>query len=613
MTSKDLLHQIEDKNLPPNETAQLRCRLAKQREEVGNYESAREAMADLWGGVGERPHLENLDQRTAAEVLLRVGTLTGWLGSTRQIPNAQETAKDLLSESIAIFQTLHDLKKVAEAQTEIAVCYKRQGALDDARVMFAEALTRLDDSDGELKAVALLRSAVLEQIANRLNDALHILRTAAPLFEASTNHTLQGRFHNELGMVLKDLGITEDRPDYIDRALIEFSAASFHFNEVGHARYHACVENNLGFLFGMIRKFVEAHDHLDRAQALFTRLKDNVHLAQVEETRARVMLAEGSISKAAQIAKTAVRILETADQPSLLAEALITYGTAQARLREHQQARATFERAIAISEHAGDLETSGIAALTVFEELGERLSENEICGFLQRAYDVLRQTKDGATRNRLTDCAFRALSRVHTVRPDWNTFSLDQSVHRHKAHYIQLALEDAGGNISQAARLLGMRRHTNLSYLLKGPFKNVVPTIASELAADDKVQTIKILHVEDDSTIAELVQDLAPQEAWEVKHSIDGTEGLRELASAAHYDLLLIDNELPGVGGVELIARARGMVHRRYLPIIMMSGTLDERIAREAGADAFLRKPEDIGLLAQTIDRLLDPDQHPRP
>jgi CheY-like chemotaxis protein len=185
---------------------------------------------------------------------------------------------------------------------------------------------------------------------------------------------------------------------------------------------------------------------------------------------------------------------------------------------------------------------------------------------------------------------------------------LDQSVHRHKAHYIKLALEDAGGNISQAARLLGLRRHTNLSYLLKGPFKDIVPTITSELGSDDKVQTIKLLHVEGDPTIAELVQDLASQEAWEVKHCVDGNAGLRELTSVAHYDLVLVDNDLPGLTGLELIGHLRRMVHRRYLPIIMMSGTIDERTAREAGADAFLRKPEDIGLLAQTIDRLLHPD-----
>src|SRR5207248_5426422 len=80
--SSQLLHRIADPSLPEDERARLRCQLAKELEEVGNYEAAREAMGELWSRVGERPVLEGLDETTAADVLLRVGVLTGWLGST---------------------------------------------------------------------------------------------------------------------------------------------------------------------------------------------------------------------------------------------------------------------------------------------------------------------------------------------------------------------------------------------------------------------------------------------------------------------------------------------------------------------------------------------------
>src|SRR6185295_13756710 len=103
-------------------------------------------------------------------------------------------------------------------------------------------------------------------------------------FEGLTNNVLKGKFHHLYGTALKNLGIAEQRQDYIDQALIEYAAASFYFEEAGLSRHQACVENNLGFLFGTIEKFNEAHDHLDRAQALFTTLKDKVHLAQVDET-----------------------------------------------------------------------------------------------------------------------------------------------------------------------------------------------------------------------------------------------------------------------------------------------------------------------------------------
>jgi tetratricopeptide (TPR) repeat protein len=343
--------------------------------------------------------------------------LTGWIGSTRQIKDAQEIAKNLISASIAIFESLRDVKKVAEAQTEIAYCYWREGAMDEARIMLAEALTKLDDRDGDLKAVALLRSALVEKVANRLNDALAILTKSIFLFEASHNPTLKGRFHNEFATVLKNLGIIENRGDYIDRALIEFAAAAFHFEQAGHSCYQACVENNLAMLFLKLNKPGDAHERLDRAQALFTKLDDNVHLAQVEETRARVMLAEGATAKAEKIARAAVRMLENGGEQSLLAEALTTLGIALSRLGSKEEAYQSFLRAIEAADSAGDCDGAGVAALCLVEELHDQLSDDELCLMLERIRGLLKNSQNADSRERLLNCTYHALSRFHAFRP----------------------------------------------------------------------------------------------------------------------------------------------------------------------------------------------------
>ena len=127
--------------------------------------------------------------------------------------------------------------------------------------------------------------------------------------------------YHSFASVLNDLSAIEYREEYVDRALIEFTAASYHYEQVGHTRYQACVENDLGFLFGTIHKFTEAHDHLARAQALLTTLKDSVHLAQLDDTRAKVLLAEGRIAEAEKLAGSAVRTLEKGGEQSLYAEA----------------------------------------------------------------------------------------------------------------------------------------------------------------------------------------------------------------------------------------------------------------------------------------------------
>src|SRR5947209_18389713 len=203
-SANQLLNQIADPSLMPNERARLRCQLAKQLEEVGNYEAAREAMGEMWSGVGHCPVLDGLDQATAAEVLLRVGVLTGWIGCIEQIEGSLEAAKDLITESLQIFENLRNILKIAEAQMELGLCYWRGGAFNEARDLLKEVLNQLPDEASDLKAVTLLRLAIVEKVTNRLNDALRLLMEAASLFEASSNHTLKGSFHNEYGTVLKN-------------------------------------------------------------------------------------------------------------------------------------------------------------------------------------------------------------------------------------------------------------------------------------------------------------------------------------------------------------------------------------------------------------------------
>lgn len=407
--TSEMLRQVDNPDLTRNERAELRCRLAKELEEAGKYEAARGMMGDLWQLIGERPALDGLDYRTAAEVLMRAGTLSGWIGSVRQIAGAQESAKDLISESISMFEKLPDVVKVAEAQTELAYCYWREGAFDEARLELREALSRLADNDSEVKALALMRVAVIDISTHRFNDGLRILTAAAPLFDAITNQSLKGRFHVGLATILKNLGSAEKREDYTDRALVEYAAASYHFEQAGHTSYRAAVENNLGSIFFKTGKFDEAYEHINRASRLFASLKDEVHGAQVEETRAQALLAQGRNIEAEKVVRSAVYTLEKGGEQSLLADALTTHGVALARLEQHVRARMTLERAVEVAELAGDLEGAGRAALSLIEELTGLLSEDELRETYNRADQLLSRTQHSETMARLRECARRVI------------------------------------------------------------------------------------------------------------------------------------------------------------------------------------------------------------
>jgi CheY-like chemotaxis protein len=623
--TKETLHQVVDPTLILEEQAQLRCRLAKQLEEVGNYEGACEALGELWQRVGKRPPIEGLAPRTAAEVLLRVGALTGWVGSVKQIEGAQERAKNLISECMRIFEKLQDEQKVAEAQIDLSLCYWREGALDEARVMLQEAMCRLFDTDSEIRAVALLRRALVERSAKRFNDALRIHMEATPIFEKCSDHVLRAKFHNEFANVLNHLSTAEHREDYIDRALIEYTAASFHFEQAGHTPYQASVENNLGFLFSTVGKFTKAHDHLDRAQALFTTVKDRGRLAQVDDTRAKVLLAEGYIVEAEKLARSAVQTLEKGGEQSLLAESLTTHGTALARLGRHEEARVSLRRSVEVAEQAGDVESAGQAALSLIEESGAHLAAEELTEVYERAAEMLSRSQNVATLKRLAACARRVLFLAHgsPAPSDWEGFSFKDAVRRYERHLIARALRDAGGLVSRAAQLLGFKHHHSLSSLIQHHHPDLlqarapvvprkrsliylrVPRRTPHYRTEKPARPVSILYAEDSRVVADALKETLESEGWTVEVCADGNAALNRIAGEVAYDLLLLDNELPGVSGLELARYARKLHAYRGTPIIMLSATDCRAEARRADVDAFLLKPEGVSQVVETITRLL--------
>jgi tetratricopeptide (TPR) repeat protein len=431
--------QLENPTLSVDNSAELACELAKQLEYKGEYEQARKVLSAYWPRIGEPPRTQELSPNMAAEVLLRAGVLTSNIGGKSQIPDAQETAKNLISESLTIFESLKDRQKIAEAQTELALCYWRTGERDEARDLLQDALVRLP-KDSEVKAKAIIRLAIVERAPDK---AVRILTNHAALFERIENHTLKGSYHVTLADRLENLGESQKRGDYIDRALIEYAAASYHFEQAEHKVYLANVENNLGFLYFKINRCDEAHEHLDHARHVYVSLKENVAIAQLDETRAGVFLKEGRVNEAEHAARSSVRGLEKSGRQALLSEALITHGRALARQGSHRASFAAFRRAIELAQHLGSEDAAREAALAAFQEIGDHLS-------------VLENGKLGSGR-----------------APNASGRGLTEEIRSFEHEVIKRALANAGGSVTHAARVLGMS-YQALSYMLQTRHKDLL-------------------------------------------------------------------------------------------------------------------------------------------
>jgi tetratricopeptide (TPR) repeat protein len=467
------LKELDNPSLTEDERVLLRCRVAADLIHRGQYEAAREALGGLWPGVGRRPSVNNLPPAVAAEVLLQCGTLTGWLGSVRNVSGAQEQAKDMLSEAERKFRSQGMPAKASEAQYELGMCYWRLGAYDESRLVMQEALKPLTGADLELRAKILIRRTLVEIWENRYHEALGVLKEAEPVF-ASANDALKGRWHGQRAIVYMKLSATEYRADYADRAIIEFTAAIYHYEQAKHERYCGNNLNNLAFLLYKLGRYREAHEHLDRAQLIFTKLKDPGNLAQVDETRARVLTAEKQYRDADRIIAGAIKTFERGGESALLADALTIQGVVWTRLGAHEASIKILREAVKTAQDSGALTQAGHAALTMVEEHGAtwRIEEPELLKVFHRAIVFLKDTQDAEDKERLLSCAQIVIKRLSGMQLHDKNFTLHGAVIELEAKLIEQALELEGGNIARAARRLGVKRQT-LSQMLKARHKKL--------------------------------------------------------------------------------------------------------------------------------------------
>jgi CheY-like chemotaxis protein len=626
----DLTSQLRPGKLGDQTTASERvkaaCELAKRLEKAGEYEHAAEVLQEFWPAGDRLPNFEGLDQDGKGELLLRVGALTGWLGGASQTENSQEAAKNLITRSIEALEGTDDPEILAEAHAELALCYWREGAFDEARIHLRDALNR--PTNAEMRALVMIRAGMVEVWARQLNEAMRFYNAAASLLETVDDDGLKGSLHNQLALLYRKFSVVEQGDDFTDRALIEYAAASVHFERAGNIRYVARVENNLGFLHFTIGRYRDAHEHLDRARRLFLQLKDVGTAAQVDETRARTFLAENRLREADRVIKASVKVLERGGQQAVLAEALITYGAIVARMGNHTRAAMLLQRAIVVAETVGDREGSGRARLTIVEELGTHTPLKQLVEIYDEAVALLEHSQDPATSKRLISCGGKVVEAALAEDPDavpvtdvetWDGFSLRKEVTKLERILIERALRDAGGSVSTASKLLGFKHHQSLIGLLNNrhrellPRRSVVRRRRHHLFSEPKrskkkgivTETqLRVLHVEDHKPVVRLVKDVIGR-AYRLESCANGLTAFEVLKTDTPVDVLIVDNNLPGISGLELVLRARSLIHRRNLPILMLSSDDVEKEAWRAGVDAYLLKPEAADRLAGTVERLL--------
>jgi CheY-like chemotaxis protein len=123
-------------------------------------------------------------------------------------------------------------------------------------------------------------------------------------------------------------------------------------------------------------------------------------------------------------------------------------------------------------------------------------------------------------------------------------------------------------------------------------------------ARPDPARDALILVVERDPHIKKLERFFLEQAGYRVEFVEDGLQGL-ERARLLLPRILVTEIMLPGLDGLRICRTLKAEPVTRRILVLVFSILSAEDRAREAGADAFLRKPLDDERLVETVSRLL--------
>lgn len=471
--------RLQTSHLSPNEGALLRCQRALELKDSGNYAGAQEVMRPIWRGLGEAPSIEVLHDSVKAEVLVCVGILTCWLAARFRRIDVLEQAKNLISEGISYYESIGDVKQVAAARSELGYCYYLRGELAEARIMFSQALEKLT-VEGNTRARAVLGAAVVEWASANLDESRRILSNNSSLFRKISHHGTKAAYHNQVALVFRSLSEPRGDRDCLLKAIDAYKEADFHLKLARNNDFRADLKNNVGFLLFRIGKIKKAHAHLNEARNLAARVKNKVRVAQIDDTRAQVFIAEKKYKEAEATSKAAVKILEKSGHQCLLADALITYGIALARMKQVDRAQYTFQRAIEVAHQVGALNKAGVAALTLIEELDE-LSADASAAAYDRASEWLAKSQSQELLIRLNAAGRKVVERMRGKMKEEDStaaifnkpFDLHSEVLKFEASLIRQALAQSSGSVTRAASLLDMS-YQGLAYVIGSRHKDLL-------------------------------------------------------------------------------------------------------------------------------------------
>lgn len=116
---------------------------------------------------------------------------------------------------------------------------------------------------------------------------------------------------------------------------------------------------------------------------------------------------------------------------------------------------------------------------------------------------------------------------------------------------------------------------------------------------------MRILVIDDDPSVAEMIAEAIRSFGHEALVALDGAEGLRVLESSVPVQGVFLDLVMPGLGGLAVLPQIRS--RHPHVPVVILSAHAGDEEAREAmalGATEVIMKPAGLAQFTEVLSRL---------
>lgn len=260
--------------------------------------------------LSDRGDLEDIPGVTAAEraELLRLaGFYLGYYGNLNAKPDFQERGKDLLSQSIDLFESEGLEEEAARARLNLAWRYLQQGSHNEADIILdytKEVFGKRRSSPVFLRLK--LFECVTASAAGEFDKALRKIKSLEAPMQKCTDAGIRAQFHIEAGYVNTEKA-------RLPQALKHYEQAERFAKELNNERFEAIILGNIAFVLLNQNEFARSLDQIEKAIALNRSRGQNGFLAHNFDTKALGFLGLGEYGRALLAIDTSLELFREGD------------------------------------------------------------------------------------------------------------------------------------------------------------------------------------------------------------------------------------------------------------------------------------------------------------